>query len=320
MTINIVDSPRFELGQIHEPSRPEGISAFLRVKNGADYLELTIRSHIRHFDEIVAVFNGCTDATPDILASLAVEYGEKLRVFNYVPDVFPPGSPDHVGTSADSPHSLVHYSNFALAQTRYSTVTKLDDDHIALDTPLDETCRKIRDRGCTLQDIWCFSGLNLARAADGSLGVPMADPVSGAGDIGFFTPSQATRFRHDPRFERFDRGGMSVRFSGFLYWHMKYLKRAAGFANYDLAKYPKSRFHRKKKKFEGSKILPLQEFRSRIGHRRGIIRGVASRFNTKLRLKIERDIAVAECFPHSSLEEAIAETSPSFAELMLHHD
>ncbi|MCY4558091.1 MAG: glycosyl transferase [Chloroflexi bacterium] len=319
MTINTVHNPQFELGQICEPSRPEGISAFLRIKNGADYLELAIRSHIRHFDEIVAVYNGCTDATPDILASLAAEFGERLRVFNYVPEVFPPGSPDHAEASADSPHSLVHYSNFALAQTRYSTVTKLDDDHIALDTPLDETCRQIRVRGCRLQDIWCFSGLNLARAADGSLAVPMADPISGSGDIGFFTPSHATQFRHDPRFERFDRGGMSLRFSGFLYWHVKYLKRAAGFANYDLPKYPRSRFHRKKLKFEASEVLPLQEFRSRISHRRGIIKEVASRFNAKLRMKVERDVAVAECFPHFSLEEAIAETSPTFAELILHH-
>ena len=319
MTINIVDNPQVQLGHIFEPSRPEGISAFLRVKNGAEYLEPTIRSHIRHFDEIVAVFNGCTDATPDILASLAVEFGERLRVFNYVPEVFPPGSPDHAAESADSPHSLVHYSNFALAQTRYSTVTKLDDDHIALDAPLDETCRQIRIRGCRLQEIWCFSGLNLVRAADGSLGVPMADPISGSGDIGFFTPSQATRFRHDPRFERFDRGRMPLRFSNFLYWHMKYLKRAAGFANYNLAKYPKSRYHRKKLELEASEILPLREFRSRIGRRRGIIRGVASQFNAKLRLKVERDVAVAECFPQSSLEEAVTETSPAFAELILHH-
>ena len=317
MTIHIVDNPRVHFERIYEPGRPEGISAFLRVKNGADYLEPTIRSHIRHFDEIVTVFNGCTDGTPDILARLAVEFGERLRVFHYVPAVFPPGSPDHAKEIPDSPHSLVHYSNFALAQTRYSTVTKLDDDHIALDASLEETCRKIRGHGCKLQEFWCFSGINLARKPDGNLGIPMADPVSGSGDIGFFTPSQASRFRHDPRFERFDRGGMSLRFAGFLYWHVKYLKRASGFANYDLAKYPKSRFHRKKLKFEASEVLELSDFRSRIGGRRGIVRGIASRLSAKRRLRAERDFVAAKCFPQGSLEEAIEETSPAFAESIL---
>ena len=94
---------------------------------------------------------------------------------------------------------------------------------------------------------------------------------------------------------------------------MKYLKSASGFANYDLDKYPDSRYHRKKLEFEASEILPLPAFRSRIQPRVGIIGGIASRLNAKLRLKAERDCAVAECFPQSSLEEAIFETSPEFA-------
>ena len=313
MTINIVMNPQVQLGRIGDSSRPAGISAFLRVKNGADYVEPAIRSHIRHFDEIVAVFNGCTDATPDILARLEVEFSGSLRVFDYRPEVFPPGSSRHATEPADSPHSLVHYSNFALAQTRYSAVTKLDDDHIALDAPLEEMCRRIRARGCRLTAIWCFSGLNLAHMADGSLGVPMTDPISGSGDIGFFTPTSATRFRHDSRFERFNRGGIPREFAGFLYWHMKYLKCASGFANYELEQYPESRFHKKKLEFESSEILSLPVFRSRIQRRRGIIRGIASRLDAKCRLKAERDCAVAESFPQSSLEEAIAETSPEFA-------
>ena len=319
MTISVIENPQIQYGQIGDPSRPAGISAFLRVKNGADYLEPAIRSHICYFDEIVAVFNDCNDATPDILARLAVEFGERLRVFNYVPEVFPPGSPNHAIEPADSPHSLVHYYNFALAQTRYSAVTKLDDDHIALDAPLNEMCRQIRAAGCKMPEMRCFSGLNLARMTDGTLGIPMVDPISGSGDIGFFTPTQATSFRHDPRFERFDRGGIPRRFSGFLYWHMKYLKSDSGFANYDLEKYPESRYHKKRLKFETSEVVPLSAFRSQIRRRRGIVSRISSRLNAKLRLKTERDLAAAKCFPQTSLEDAIVETSPEFAELILHY-
>ena len=317
VTVNVVEEPQVEYERIGDPSRPAGISAFLRVKNGADFVETAIRSHIRQFDEIVAVFNDCSDDTPDILSRLAFEFGERLRVFHYVPRVFPPGSSDHAAEPEGSPHSLVHYSNFSLAQTRFSTVTKLDDDHIALDEPLKIICRQIRTRSCRLPEMWCFSGLNLAGRADDSLGIPMAFPFSGSGDIGFFSPTHSTRFRHDARFERFHRGGIPRRFVGFLYWHLKYLKNDAGFANYDLSRHPNSRYHKKRLKYDASEILPLPELRSQLRSRRGVLNGVASRLNPKFRLKIERDLAVAASFPQASLETAIVEESPEFVEIIL---
>ncbi len=317
MTVNIVENPKVRLERIGNPSRAPGISAFLRVKNGADYIESAIRSHIYHFDEIVAVFNGCTDDTPDILARLSLEFRGRLRIFDYRPEVFPPGSPKHATESASSPHSLVHYSNFALAQTRYKVVTKLDDDHIALDIPLEAICRRIRACDYKLATVWCFSGLNLARMGNGSIGIPVADPISGTGDIGFFTPTWATRFRHDSRFERFDYGDIPRKFTGFLYWHMKYLKSADVFANYDLEKYPNSRFHKKKSKFETSEIIPLSMFRSQIQCKYGAIKRIFSRLNAKLRLKVERDCAAVESFPQRTLEDAITETCPKFAKIIL---
>lgn len=319
MAVNVVENPEVGYGQIADPARPAGISAFLRVKNGADFVETTVRSHIQHFDEIVAVFNDCTDDTPDILTRLSTEFGERLRVFHYVPKVFPPGSADHAAEPDESPHSMVHYSNFSLAQTRFSTVTKLDDDHVALDAPLNEICRQIRTRWCRLPEMWCFSGLNLARRADDSLGIPLAMPISGSGDIGFFTPTQATRFRRDRRFERFHRGGIPRRFVGFLYWHMKYLKNDKGFLNYDLLRYPDSRYHKRRLKLDASDILLLPELRSRLRSQRGILNGIASRLNAKFRLKVERDLAVAESFPQATVEDAILEESPEFADLILHH-
>ena len=165
--------------------------------------------------------------------------------------------------------------------------------------------------------MWCFSGLNLARRADDSLGIPMAFPISGSGDIGFFTPTHSTRFDHDRRFERFHRGDMQRRFAGFLYWHMKYLKSFAGFANYELEKYPQSRYHRRKLKFETTEILTLPALRDRFRNRHGILRRMASMLNAKYRLTVERDHSVLECFPQASLEDAILEQSPEFSALIL---
>ena len=53
--------------------RLPGVSAFMRIRNGADFLEATIRSHVAFFDEIVAVYNASTDGTGDILARLAAQ-------------------------------------------------------------------------------------------------------------------------------------------------------------------------------------------------------------------------------------------------------
>ena len=100
---------------------------------------------------------------------------------------------------------------------------------------------------------------------------------------------------------------------------MKYLKSEEGFVNYDLLGNPESRYHKKRLKFDASEILPLPAFRSRFRCDRGILGGIASRLNSKFRLKAERDLAVATSFPQATLEDAIIEESPEFAELIFNH-
>jgi hypothetical protein len=237
----VVDNYRFSPEDLRPEARLPGISAFMRIRNGADFLELTIRSHIDHFDEIVAVYNQCTDATPDILARLAQEYGPKLRVFHYVPRVYPPGSASHAREPAHSPHSLVNYYNFALTRTRCRIATKLDDDHFGMEPTLAEIARSVR-RGDLRTSMVCFSGLNLALASDGKAGILESEPFSGNGDIGFFEVGAQTYFVHDRRFERLRRNDLRRRFGGIVYWHLKYLKREFGFANYELDDNPDSRY------------------------------------------------------------------------------
>jgi hypothetical protein len=230
--------------------RKNGISAFMRIRNGADFLEPTIRSHINHFDEIIAVYNQCTDATPDILGRLGQEYGTRLRIFHYTDRVFPPGSQDHASTPPDSPNSLVNYYNFALSRTSFRTVTKLDDDHIALAQPLSELTSAIRKNGGAGDKMLAFSGMNLWRNPDKSLAICTYDPISGGGDIGFFDTRADRFYTHDKRFERGPRAGLTREFSGFLYWHLKYLKPGIGFENYELNNNPNSRYLSRKAKLD----------------------------------------------------------------------
>lgn len=229
-------------------TRELGISGFMRVKNGADFAESAIRSHIDFFDEIVVVMSGSTDSTPEILQGLLGEFAPKLRVFHYLDSVFPPGSDCHRLTSANDPRSMVNYSNFALAQTRFKIACKIDDDHIAIPEVMGRLVQHVRSPAFKDSDFLAFSGLNLICGKGGRWGVPMNDPFSGAGDIGFFHVLSDSHFRHDPRFERVSRSGRQPSFAGFAYWHMKYLKAGQGFANYELDRETNSRFERKRQR------------------------------------------------------------------------
>jgi hypothetical protein len=298
--------------------RLPGVSAFMRIRNGADFLEATIRSHVAFFDEIVAVYNASTDGTGDILARLAAEFGPKIRVFHYEDKVYPPGSSDHARTDPASPNSMVNYSNFALAQTTRRIVTKLDDDHLAIPDAVAFMVERVRAEPEGAMTMHSFSGLNLMRAADGSLGIPALDPISGSGDIGFFPVTPDTVFTHDRRFERVPRQGLTRRFAGFAYWHLKYLKTGMGFGNYELERYPDSRFAARRSAMtaDDRPMLTLPELVARKAP--GIADKLAALVSQKRCLLLDRNAALVEMFGGRSLDAALAQMSdPAMLKLVL---
>lgn len=110
--------------------RKDGISAFMRIKNGEDYLKTSILSIIDQVDEIICVFNHSSDNTEKILLDLEEKYPIKIKVYKYIPVVYPPNSKEYLELSDKSVHSLVYYYNFALSKTTYSYCFKFDDDEI----------------------------------------------------------------------------------------------------------------------------------------------------------------------------------------------
>jgi glycosyltransferase involved in cell wall biosynthesis len=281
----------------------------MRIKNGADFLEPTIRSHIAHVDEIVALHNGSTDGSPEILARLAQEFAPKLRVIHYAETVFPPGSAGHASEPPDSPRSFVNASNCALAATRYRIAVKVDDDHLALAGRLARTVAAIRTGGYRLDHVLCFSGLNLARDDAGTLGVLAREPFSGGGDIGFFEVTPRTRFIHDARFETFDHDGRRRIFGDFLYWHLKFLKAGLGFANYDLARGDNPRFERKREEFIADrKVISVAELRRKAPPMLGVLGALP--LPDRLRFRLDRWRALkAGDFDLSSIVNDIAATA-----------
>jgi hypothetical protein len=309
---------RFAPTDLDVGGRAPGISAFMRIRNGEEFLEATIRSHIECFDEIVAVYNQCTDRTESILLSLRQEFGPRLRVIHYVDRVFPPGSEGHASTPPDSPHSLVNYYNAALAATRHAIATKLDDDHLAIAGATRDLTARLRRTAAHEDVMHCFSGLNLIRGPDGELGVMATTPISGGGDIGFFPVRPDTWFAHDRRFERFRRGSLRRCFAGFLYWHLKYLKAELGFANYELGSNPRSRYARRQRALADgtAAMIPLPDLPARLVP--GWPDRLGALLSAKKRLKLERDAAVAGTFPDATALDALRRTAdPRWVDLVL---
>ncbi len=305
-----VETFHFSPDMLAPADRLPGVSAFMRIRNGADYLEASIRTHIAFYDEIVAVHNQCTDATADILARLTAEFGPKLRVFHYLPTVSPPGSAGHANTPGDAPASMVTYSNFALATTRHQWAVKLDDDHLAIPDAVSRMVADIRSGRADSGVMHCFSGLNLVRDTAGQLQVPAAAPVSGKGDIGYFRVTQKTRFTHDPRFERFARGDFPRHFAGWFYWHLKFLKSGGGFANYDLEANPGSRYARRQARLHAGALWGLEEARKTL--QPGLLRRMRATLDSKERLAVARDLALGPAFPHKTLTAALDATAPGW--------
>lgn len=286
--VRTVQGYRFSSEDLAVGQRRPGISAFMRVRNGADFLEPTILSHLPFFDEIVIVYNQCTDDTGSIASRLARQHPDKIRVFHYVDRVYPPGHPAYVSLPQESPSSMGTYSNFALAQTRCTVATKLDDDHVCIPRNLQPLVDAIRRKGCRLgAEMLCFSGLNLVRE-HGELAIVERNPFSGNGDIGFFEVSASTIFRHTPKFEVFDRRRLRRRYAGLVYLHCKYLKRGHGFDNYELDENPRSRYLRQWAAFQkGHAGVGLAQFRSRYA-RLGWLGRIAPLLPEKLALRATR--------------------------------
>lgn len=259
----LAEAYRFRPSDLMRAPRPPGISAFIRTRDGGAFLEAVIRSHIDHFDEIVVVHNQCTDETPAILARLQHEFGQRLPVFEYGPGVHPPGSVQHANEPADSPHSLVNYYNFSLARTRFAVALKLDDDHIANGPEVARVTRRIRTEGIPRSEVWCFSGINIARDPSGAIGVPGVAPLVGFGDHCFFRVDETTFFVRDPRFERFRAPGRRRIFTGVLYWHLKYLKPGHGFANYGIEAGDNQRYRRKRDRYLANRtVMSIAQLRA----------------------------------------------------------
>lgn len=112
-----------------------GLSGILRVKNEQEFVEACIDSCIEALDELIIVYNDCTDSTPKIIERKRSEYPTKIKVYPYEYEIYGTNLSKEkfektLALPDDSPHLLCNYYNFALSKASYQFAMKIDADQI----------------------------------------------------------------------------------------------------------------------------------------------------------------------------------------------
>jgi glycosyltransferase involved in cell wall biosynthesis len=128
----------------------KGVSGIMRVKNDADFIAASIDSCVDALDELVVVYNDCTDNSADVIEQMRQKYPEKIRVFEYPHKVLGVGLTKEEYNIAmslpdDSPALLCNYYNFALAKVQYEYAIKIDADQIYFSSELAKWCDIVRN-------------------------------------------------------------------------------------------------------------------------------------------------------------------------------
>ena len=236
----------FDAEVLDPRNREPGVSAMLRVRDGAQFLRPSLESCIDVFDEIIAVHHQCGDDTPQILHEYAAKHPRRFKVYEYPHEVFPPHTTAHARQPPESPHTIAALCNYALSKTTRRFVVKHDADHVYFPrfAEIAEAVRSGRFGG----DVVATVGVNIARTRAGEVGAYLPIPAVGGSDFLFFPVSRDTYYTHTPSYEVLCVPPCRWVYAGFAFWHLKFLCRHYGFHRYlwrwsadDFLRYPLGR-------------------------------------------------------------------------------
>ena len=141
------------LNNIQENLKP-GISGIMRVKNDGCFIEACVESCIDALDELIIVWNDCTDNSADEIEKMRQRYQNKIKTYEYKYKVYSVGLTKEEFEYAkslpkDSPNLLCNYYNFALSKVTYQYALKIDADQIYFTDKLKVWCDAYREKEIT---------------------------------------------------------------------------------------------------------------------------------------------------------------------------
>lgn len=112
-----------------------GLSGFIRAKNEARFIEASIDSCIEALDELIIVYNDCTDETPAIVEKKRRQYPDKIKAYAYNNHILSHNLTDEEFEIAknlpeDSPRLHSSQCNYALSKVTYKYAVKIDPDQL----------------------------------------------------------------------------------------------------------------------------------------------------------------------------------------------
>lgn len=133
-TIYTPESYTVDLSKIALNRRP-GVSGIMRVRNDGEFIEMSIESCIDALDELIIVYNDCTDDSPAIIEKICQRYPDKIKVYAYKPHILAWNLSDKqisdiMDGSIPMENTLAGYCNYALSKTTCEYVLKIDADQI----------------------------------------------------------------------------------------------------------------------------------------------------------------------------------------------
>ncbi len=123
----------------------------MRVKNDGEFIGACVESCIDALDELVIVWNDCTDNSAEIIEKVRLRYPEKIKTYEYEHKVLGVNLTkeeyDYVKSlPVYSPHLLCNYYNFALSKVSSQFAVKIDADQIYFTDKLKFWCDLYRGK------------------------------------------------------------------------------------------------------------------------------------------------------------------------------
>ena len=157
-------------------NRAPGTSAFVRAKDEESKIEHCLRSILPAFDEIHVIDNGSRDDTAEIVRRLqrCGDGGAQIRLHSY-PFALGRFGPEHDDTPADSLHSLVYFTNWALSRCTRRYACKWDADMVLAREQRGAFAGLLAQLGRGWPAAWSLAGQTVYRTSDGSFLAPRGE-------------------------------------------------------------------------------------------------------------------------------------------------